>query len=300
MRFLIVGGTGLIGSHLVGTCAGRRLPHLGTGCRTHDAEFAPLDVRDPDAVNELVADYQPDVTFLAAGVACPSYAAQFPGEHAEVNVGGTATVARAVARHGGSLVLFSSDAVFGECKTARREEDPVAPGNEFARGKVAAETAVRTLLPDRHLILRTGSVFGATDGRDFAGDLTSRLAAGERVPVATDRFAQPTFAADLAAAAVELARRGQTGTFHVVGPEKHSDFTFARLVAHVNGFDADQLDGQPAAAIDDRDPRPLRVWLDRFKLRGVLGATAVRPAADGLRAVRDAAAARRPAVARAA
>lgn len=282
MRFLILGGTGLIGSLLADECSHRRLPHLGTWCRTPNAEFAPVDVRDPDSVNELIADYQPDVTFLAAGVSCPSYAEQFACEHADVNVTGTATVAKAVARHGGSLVMFSSDAVFGDCSTARREEDAVAPNRVFARGKVDAEAVVRTVLPDRHLILRTGWVFGTGDR-----GLTSRLASGERVPAATDRFGQPTFAGDLASAAIELSRLGHTGTFHAVGPEKHSEFTFARTIAHVFGYDTDLVEGLPAAQIDDRDPRPMRVWLDRFKLRSVLGAKAFRTPADGLRMVRE-------------
>ncbi len=283
MRFLIVGGTGLIGSHLAEVCTERRLPHLGTWCRTPDSECAPLDVRDPDAVNELIADYQPDVTFLAAGVSCPSYAEQFAGEHADINVSGTATVARAVARHGGSLVLFSSDGIFGDCNRARREEDPVTPTGEFSTGKVEAEGIVRGLLPDRHLILRTGWVFGAGD-RGLAG----RILTGDRVTAATDRFGQPTFAGDLAAAAIELGRLGQTGTFHLVGSEKHSEFTFARLAAHIFGFDADLVEGLPAAQIDDRDPRPMRIWLDRFKARSVLGPKAFRSTADGLRTVREA------------
>jgi dTDP-4-dehydrorhamnose reductase len=282
MRFLILGGTGLIGSHLADECSHQRLPHLGTWCSTPHAEYAPLDVRDPESVNELIADYQPDVTFLAAGVSCPSYAEQFAGEYADVNVAGTATVARAVARHGGSLVLFSSDAIFGNCSTARREEDPLSPHGVLARGKADAEAVVRSVLPDRHLILRTGWVFGAGD-RGFA----SRLASGERVVAATDRFGQPTFAGDLASAAIELSRLGRTGTFHAVGPEKHSEFTFARTVAHVFGYDTDLVEGLTANQIDDRDPRPLRVWLDRFKLRGVLGAKAFRTSADGLRMVRD-------------
>ena len=84
----------------------------------------------------------------------------------------------------------------------------------------------------------------------------------------------------------ELAARGYTGTFHVAGPERMTEYTFARLVAFVNRFDADLVNRAPAAELDD-GPRPLSPWLDRGKIRSVLGPTAVRFPADGLRAMRD-------------
>src|SRR5579885_3501035 len=118
MRCLILGATGQIGSHLAAACADRGLAHLGTYYRWPHPDYAPLDVRDADAVEELIADYQPDVTFLAAGLACSGYAEAFPDECRQITVEGTTVVAEAVARGDGSLVLFSTDEVFGECPTA--------------------------------------------------------------------------------------------------------------------------------------------------------------------------------------
>ena len=69
----------------------------------------------------------------------------------------------------------------------------------------------------------------------------------------------------------QLAKLGQTGTVHVVGPDRHTEFTFARLAAHVLGADTDLVVGRPAADLGDDSPRPGRVWLDRFKLRTLLG-----------------------------
>ena len=287
MRSLILGATGLVGSHLAAVCEDRGYAKLGTWYTFPHADHVPLDIRDADAVAELVDDYQPDVTFLAAGLAAGGYAEAFPGVCRDVTVGGTRVVAEAVARHGGSLVLFSSDEVFGECPTARREEDPLGPVGELARAKESAEAIVRGLLPDRHLILRTGWLFGPEErGRNLGCRLAKKLAAGDRLQVATDRHGQPTYAPDLAEAAVELARLGQTGTFHAVGPDRHTEFTFARLTAHVLGYDVDLIEGVMAAHLDDGDPRPERVWLDRQRLRAVLGPRAIRGAADGLRALR--------------
>ena len=204
-----------------------------------------------------------------------------------------------MARHGGSLVVFSPDTVFGECKQARREEDPTTAGGEHAAGKVEAEAIVRDLLPGRHLIVRTGWVYGPDERhRGLAGSFARHLAAGESVEAAADRFGQPTYAPDLASAALDLAHRGHTGTFHVVGPDKHTEATFARLVCHVFGYDIDLVAELPAAKMEFAEPRPGRVWLDRFKARSALGSKVVRSTADGLRETRAAqtAAADRPLV----
>jgi dTDP-4-dehydrorhamnose reductase len=286
MRCLILGATGQIGADLVTACADRELAHLGTYYRYPHSEYAPLDVRDADAVEELIADYQPDVTFLAAGLTCGGYAEAFPDECRQVTVEGTRLVADAVSRHGGTLVRFSSDEVFGECPTARREEDPLNPVGVLARCHTEAEAVVRNVLPDQHLIVRTGWVYGPEErGRNRGCRLAKSLAAGKSFEMATDRHGQPTYGPDLAEVAVELARLGQSGTVHVVGPDRHTEFTFARLAAHVFGHDVDLVRGVPAAESGD-DPRPSRVWLDRFKLRTVLGPRAIRGAAEGLRALR--------------
>lgn len=286
MRCLILGATGQIGSQLVAACVDRGLAHLGTYYRWPQSEYAPLDVRDTDAVEELIADYQPDATFLAAGLTCGGYAEAFPDECRQVTVEGTQLVADAVGRHGGTLVQFSSDEVFGECDTARREDDPLSPVGVLAHCHAEAEAVVRSALPDRHLIVRTGWVYGPEErGRNRCCRLAKSLAADKLTDAASDRHGQPTYGPDLAEVAVELARLGQTGTVHVVGPDRHTEFTFARLAAHVFGHDVDLIRGVPAVEFAD-DPRPSRVWLDRFKLRTILGPRAIRGAAEGLRALR--------------
>ncbi|OWK43810.1 SDR family oxidoreductase [Fimbriiglobus ruber] len=287
MRCLILGGTGLIGSHLVTACDDRGYARLGTWYRFPHTDHVPLDVRDGDAVTELIADYQPDVTFLASGLVCSGYAEAFPDECRDVTVTGASEVALAVARHGGSLVLFSSDEVFGDSATTRREEDPAVPTGALARCQVEAEEVVRTLLPDRHLIVRSSWVFGHEErGRDRACRLVRKLAARDTITTASDRHGQPTYAPDLADVALELARLGQTGTVHVVGPDRHTEFTFARLTAHIFGYDTDLIEGVPAETLDDQPPRPANICLDRVKLRSLLGPRAIRTTADGLRGLR--------------
>jgi dTDP-4-dehydrorhamnose reductase len=288
MRCLIFGASGQVGGQLVAAAADRGLTFLGTSYRRAHSDYVSLDLRDDDAVHDLVDDLEPDVTFLPAAMTYVDYAETNAAECAAVNVAGARTVAAAVARTGGRLVLFSTDHVFGECAHAMREDDPTDAQSVYAESKVLAEAAVREELPDRHLILRTSWVFGPDEtGKNFARSTVRRLGRGETVRVASDQSGQPTYGPDLADAAMELAKLDATGTYHVVGPDRHTKFTFARLIAHVFGFDADLVVGVRTDELEQDAPRPKEVWLDRYKLRQVLGPNAIRRPAEGLRALRD-------------
>ena len=266
IRVLILGGTGTIGSALAAACDDRRFPHLTTSYRGNADGYSPLDVRDADAVTELIADYQPDTTVYAAPVDDPA---------------GVSNVARAVRTHGGLLVGYSSAAVFGECSRSMREGEPTNPLDERAMAHAEMERALREVLPERHLIVRTSTVFGDAPG-GLVARLLRRLGRGDEVRADTERQTMPTFATDLAEVTFDLLKYGHGGTFHAVGPDRHTDFTFARLVAHLFGYDADLV----TPAVSEDDDRPKRVLLDRTRLRALLGTNALRPPADGLRAVR--------------
>jgi dTDP-4-dehydrorhamnose reductase len=276
MRTLILGGTGTIGSAVADACDDRRLPHLRTGYRGTNPDTTPLDVRDADAVRELIADYQPEATVYAA-----------PADER-----GVANVAAAVRDAGGVLVAFSGAGVFGECRQLMREDDPLDPVGETAGRLAAAEQVVREILPERSLILRTCGVFGSAPFGPVSR-LVNRMRRGDRVRADHGRTTLPTLASDLAEVTLDLLKHGHTGTFHAVGPERHTDFTFARLVAHLFGHDADLV----VPTDDADDDRPRRVLLDRLRLRTLFGPNAFRGPADGLRAVRQQMAGRRLAVA---
>jgi dTDP-4-dehydrorhamnose reductase len=263
MRTLIIGGTGTIGSAIAAVCKDRRLPHLITSHHDH-AETTPLDVGDNDAVQELIADYQPDVTIFAAPSNEPT---------------GISNVAQVVRKLGGSLVAFSSVAVFGAGVKAMREDDPICP--EAAPGFAELERIVTAELPDRHLLIRTCTVYGA-DRRGPVGKLTRRFERDQAVRRDDTAIAMPTYAPDLAEVVLDLLKHSYTGTIHAVGPDRFTGFTFGRLVAHLFGYDADLVQPLAAPAVD----RPGRLAIDRSRLRALLGPNALRPTAEGLRAAR--------------
>ena len=284
-RCLILGASGLIGSHLLNACREESLPHQGTSYRFNHVDFWPLDLRDAESVNDVIADYEPDVVFLAAGWSDSGYAECHPEECRSIIVEGTRHVAEVIARQGGTLVLFSSSEVFGDRSGTRHETDPTAPINLRAETQAEAEAIARQLLPESHLIVRTNMVFGIDDrGRSKVAGWLRRWSRGQSISVTADCQCQPTYAADLATTVLQLVERNVIGTIHVVGPDRHTESTFARLVAHIHGHDVDTIETASAETLDD--PRPLGVSLDRARLRQLLGSQTIRKPAEALRAMR--------------
>lgn len=288
MRSLILGATGQIGAQLIEQCELQNHAVLGTWYRRPHAEHLPLDLCDDESVQSIVAEFQPDVIFLAAGMNQIDFAESHPSECQAVNVDGATNVLQAARRHNATLVYFSTAHVVGECPKAKRELDPIEPKSVHARSAAEMEARIRAELPDQHLILRTNWVFGPeTRGKNPAAAALRRFRNGQSVASTAERQCQPTYSPDLARAAVNLVHKNCQGTFNIVGPDRMSEFAFYQNMAFVFGFDSDLVELRSVAELCEDAPRPRSVWLDRFKLRSELGAQCLRGLGDALRSMRD-------------
>ncbi|CAN5129937.1 SDR family oxidoreductase [soil metagenome] len=288
MRCLILGAGGQIGAHVMAASQSKR--HLVQGtwyCRPLSGGVA-MDVRDHEAVRDVVSDFQPDVIYHLAGLSQIDYAETQPRECRDIALTGMANVIRAARSVDARIVMTSSDQVFGECKLSKREDDASEPMNIYGATQAETESLLRSEMPAEHLIVRTASVFGSHDlPRNPVLHALRRMHDGHCVTAARNRQTQPTYAPDLATAMVELASRNESGTVHIVGPDRMTEAAFLKQVAFINGCDSDLIASVPAEALCEDAPRPLTPWLDRMKMRTLLGPTAVRSLGEGLRAMRD-------------
>lgn len=149
-RYLVTGGAGFIGSHLVDALvhAGhevRVLDDLSTGRldnlnESRDGiEFLVGSVRDVDLVTRMAAGVRGIFHLAAIGSVPRSFAD--PAATFATNVAGTGSVI-AAARAAGvrRMVLASSSSVYGAAGgRLRRETDATAPLSPYAESKLAAE-----------------------------------------------------------------------------------------------------------------------------------------------------------------
>ena len=283
-RCLIIGASGQLGRALAAALR-PRYDVIEAARRPQPGQLA-LDLTDPDGMLEALRSARP-AWILLAGAYCNVDLAETERERcALVNAVGPRLVAEYAKSRRCAVVHFSTDHVFDGSQPIYRETDAVSPLNWYARTKADGEAAVRELLPERHLILRTASLYGPDPARrNFVLRLVDRLAAGEQVIVPSDQVGSPTYTEDLASAARALMEHAYGGTFHAVGPDWVDRVAFARRACEIFGFGPDRI--LPAATPDLCQPgrRPLRVRLDCAALRAA-GVGEFRGIEEGLRGLR--------------
>jgi UDP-glucose 4-epimerase len=133
MRYLVTGGAGFIGSHLVETIAARGdnvliLDDLSTGDRHNiehllsagNVELRVGSILDEDMVDECMADV--DACFHLASAVGVQLVVSRPLDTLLCNVRGTDNVISAAVRHGRRLLFSSTSEIYGKNSTGALDE----------------------------------------------------------------------------------------------------------------------------------------------------------------------------------
>ncbi|MGA3399200.1 MAG: UDP-glucose 4-epimerase GalE [Acetobacteraceae bacterium] len=179
-RFLVTGGAGYVGSHLVAALLERGddvvvLDNLRTGHRAAvlpGARLAAADLADPAAVDAVLADGRWDAVFHFAALSLVGESMRQPFRYlAENGINGIRLI-EACVRHGvGRFVLSSTANLFGEPEQIPLPETArIDPGSPYGESKWIIERAL--LWADRVHGLRSACLryFNAA-GADPAGRL---------------------------------------------------------------------------------------------------------------------------------
>jgi dTDP-4-dehydrorhamnose reductase len=271
-RILVTGGSGYLGGWVVRLARANwdvTATYLTHPVDRDGEEQAPsvtwkwLDVQDGAAVGTLIDQVRPAVV-----VHTVASNPRDGGDFEATNVTGTRHVARAAALCGARLVHISSDVIFDGEQGKYAEEDPPAPITPYGRSKGLAEEEVRASGAEV-LVVRTSLIYGWRPRVDrhtrwIVGDVQ----AGKPVWLFTDEVRCPIWVESLAAAVVELAGLGYTGTLHVAGAQPLSRYEFGVRLLRFHG-----LDPSPLIAARSRESgvhRPLDCTLDCSRARALL------------------------------
>jgi dTDP-4-dehydrorhamnose reductase len=244
-RLTVTGGCGYLGRELVARAAARGWTVRATWWEREPvgaADWVRLDVRDPAAVEVAVE-----------GADAVIHTAYRQGADAwSTNVDGSAAVARAA--RAARLVHLSTDLVFDGTRGRYREDDPLAPVNEYGRSKAEAERRVAELHPAA-TIARTSLIYGGADPGP-----QERLAR-EGTRFFDDEIRSPVQVGDLAEALFDLLTLSAPGPLHLGGADDVDRYSFALLL----GADPSRITAGRTTA--DRAPN---VSLDSSRAAGLV------------------------------
>lgn len=148
MKFLVVGGAGYIGSHMVKHLlrAGHEwvvADNFSTGHRRAllDGAVVELDIADAQALDALFAQHHFDAVFHFASFIQVGESVTEPAKYYQNNVAATLTLLQAMVRAGVRHFVFSSTAaVYGDpVYVPIDEQHPKAPINPYGRSKWMVE-----------------------------------------------------------------------------------------------------------------------------------------------------------------
>lgn len=236
MNVLIIGAEGQLGQDL---CA------VFADCTLHradlDGDGHHLDISDAAAVNALITqDIKPDLVINAAAAHNVPLCEQEPALAFAVNATGARNLAVACKAAGARLVHVSTDYVFGDGGTKPYvERDLPQPLSVYAASKLAGEHLIASVLDD-HIIVRTAAIYGnapcrAKGGRNFIGTMLHLAATRPEVKVVTDEITTPTYTLALARQMRVLAKKGESGLYHLTCQGACSWFEFAQAIFEETG-----------------------------------------------------------------
>ncbi len=221
---MVLGRTGQVGAALCGLLARRGIAAVGT-------TRAEADLSRPDTLRELVRRVRPSVVINAAAYTAVDRAESEPELARLINAAASGVLAEQAARLGVPLIHYSTDYVFdGTASQPYDESAAPHPLSVYGASKLAGEQAIGAA-GGRHIILRTGWVYGPT-GANFLLTMRRLMRERDEVRVVNDQFGAPTSAAFLAEAtlAVLRAKQAPTGTYHVAAGGRTTWFGFAERI----------------------------------------------------------------------
>ncbi len=243
MRLLVTGRSGQVASSLAA---------LADADLTVETIGRPdFDLEVPANARDVIAAARPDVVISAAAWTAVDLAETETERARLANVDGPAAIAASAAALDIPVIHLSTDYVFDGTKPSPYvETDEVGPTGVYGATKLAGERAIAAAQPD-HVILRTAWVYSA-EGKNFVRTMLRLAAEREELGVVADQIGNPTFAPDIAAGIVAVARRlltdprnrGLRGTFHMSGAGETSWAGFAEAI-----FAGSAARGGPSARV---------------------------------------------------
>lgn len=218
--------------------------------------YEKLDLLDFESARPLFEEFNPDIIFNCAAYTDVDGCETNKTLAYELNVG---LVERLMTIPFGRIVQFSTDYVFDGEGGPYSETDETSPVGYYGQSKLESESIIRASGRD-HLVIRTNVLFGRGKNirPNFITWLIDMFRKKKKLRIVVDQFNNPTYAANLAEAAIEAGESAIDGILHVGGDSYLSRYEIAIKTAGHFGFDKGLVTPITTEELGQTAKRPLR------------------------------------------
>jgi len=283
MKIVVLGASGLVGSHFMSAAVARGHCVVGSTRSADSRQLRQLELGDQDATRRFLEEEEPAAVIYAAGWTwvdgCEADTSRSRRENFELPLGVAAWCQASKVR----FLNYSSSYVFGGEEGGYVETDPVAPKNAYGRHKADAENAILDVSGGQALIPRLICVWGAEAARkNFAYQVMDSARAGKPMRLPADQSGNPTWAGDVACWSLALLEAAASGIWHLAGdrPEMNR-VEWAKDI--LSGLSARGMSLRPAltpvstASLAQPAQRPLKAGMSCRKIQAFMPRTCRAP-----------------------
>lgn len=262
---LVTGASGQLGSEI------RERSARYSGYNFVFTDAGEMDITDAGATTAFITDLSPSWV-----INCAAYTAVDKAEEEEalatlINGKGVENIVSALAGSDCRLIHISTDYVFdGSRPVPYREDDIPSPASAYGRSKLAGEKAAMRW--PQTMTIRTSWLYSSY-GNNFVRTILRKAGSAESIGVVFDQVGSPTYAADLAAAIMEIIsgviqnrHLFVPGIFNYSGEGVCSWFDLATEIAAAAGSSCSVVPVR-SSAYPSRVQRPAYSVLDKSKIR---------------------------------
>ena len=224
IRFLVIGGDGLVGSSLVQFLKNANESVIST-TKNKSLVFPDciyLDLKDD--LNNWNLNHSVDVVVFCSGITKVDYCESDKSTSRIVNVVSVFRLATILADKGARIIFLSSNAVFDGSKEFPSHEDVVSPITEYGRQKVEVEKHLIEKYPSLVTILRLTKVLGSRNS--LFDEWSTALKRGDSIHPFSDMYIAPIPVSFVISVIRLLVDRRVSGILHLSGDK---DFSYADI-----------------------------------------------------------------------
>lgn len=213
---------------------GNEFRSIADSITTHTFLFVSrneLDINNKEAISNLFSSFKPDYCINCAAYTAVDKAETEWEAALATNATAVTNLAEACAQQGAKFIHISTDYVFdGAGTTPYVESDVTNPVNAYGKSKLLGEEGAVKADPET-IIIRTSWVYSAY-GNNFVKTMLRLMQSRPEISVVADQLGSPTYAADLAAAVMQIIESGKwvAGIYHFSNAGVINWHTFAQAI----------------------------------------------------------------------